>query len=325
MKIQSVFLITIISSFSMQIFAGMDEARKAYDEGNYELSMREASNLANKGNADAQNFVGVMYSNGEGVEKNINKAFDWFVKSANQGNPKAQSNLANCYENGEGAKKDLKKAAMLYLKAASQGFASAQDTLGYYYSNGMGVKTDHAQAVNWFRKAAEQNLPVGQYNLAVMYQNGQGVAKDDDKAIEWFKKAADQGYLPAQNKLESMKNDFNDPSKIKVLADNSISKNLGIDGAIICNDYDTLKTVIYLYQNYAESQLRVYVLGEERELLMHGKTQPPNIENFGCNFFANGTSMMWNGEWMPALVSAKLPNGKIIKGVTEATMFKKEN
>ena len=70
-----------------------------------------------------------MYIAGEGVEKNLSKAFELFEKSANQGNANAQYNLGLMYEKGEGVKQDLQKAFYWYEKSANQGFEEAQQIL----------------------------------------------------------------------------------------------------------------------------------------------------------------------------------------------------
>ncbi len=48
--------------------------------------------LAEQGNSSAQNTIGVMYSNGEGVDKDGNEAIIWYKKAAEHGNISAQYN-----------------------------------------------------------------------------------------------------------------------------------------------------------------------------------------------------------------------------------------
>jgi TPR repeat protein len=52
-----------------------------------ELSFAETEVLAKEGSAGAQLSLGGMYDRGEGISKDLNKAFYWFEKAANQGNP----------------------------------------------------------------------------------------------------------------------------------------------------------------------------------------------------------------------------------------------
>ncbi len=48
---------------------------------------------ATQGDSEAQNTLGLMYLNGEGVKKNINLAKKWFRKAATLGHTQAQQNL----------------------------------------------------------------------------------------------------------------------------------------------------------------------------------------------------------------------------------------
>ena len=72
-----------------------------------------------------------------------------------QGNAKAQNNLGVMYDNGEGVIKDAAEAVKWFRKAAEQGYAYAQNNLGVMYEYGNGVIKDAAEAVKLYRKAAE--------------------------------------------------------------------------------------------------------------------------------------------------------------------------
>ena len=53
----------------------------------------ETKALAELGMAAAQNNLGIMYDNGEGVPENDAEAVKWFRKAADQGHAKAQYNI----------------------------------------------------------------------------------------------------------------------------------------------------------------------------------------------------------------------------------------
>ena len=75
---------------------------------------------------------------------------------AEQGHAQAQVNLGWCYESGTEVEKDEQKAVEWYQKAAEQGYANAQCNLGVCYEHGTGVEKDEQKAVEWYQKAAEQ-------------------------------------------------------------------------------------------------------------------------------------------------------------------------
>ncbi len=88
---------------------------------------------AEAGDPKAQNNLGVLYANGQGVPKDYAKAAHWYRLAANQGNAFAQYDLGVLYATGQGVPKDYGKAAHWYRLAANQGFASAQNNLGVLY------------------------------------------------------------------------------------------------------------------------------------------------------------------------------------------------
>ena len=146
-----------------------------------------------KGNAEAQNEVGVMYANGQGTEKDEAKAIEWYRKSAEQGYALAQSNLAYRYDNGDGVEKDTKKAFELYLKAAEGGDASAQNNVAWKFYTADGVEQDYDKAFYWAKKSVEGEDPYGYGTLGELYYKGCGVAKDKIKAFELYSKGAELG------------------------------------------------------------------------------------------------------------------------------------
>ncbi len=159
---------------------------------------------AEQGNATAQNILGWMYSGGRGVPEDDREAVKWFRRAAEQGDARAQFSLGLMYDNGEGVPEDDREAVKWFRRAAEQGDARAQFNLGVMYANGEGAPEDDREAVKWFRRAAEQGITSAQFNLGVMYDIGEGVPEDDREAVKWFRRAAEQGDAGAQNNLGLM-------------------------------------------------------------------------------------------------------------------------
>ena len=139
-------------------WAGMDEGKAAYRQGDYATAIREWRPLAEQGNVEAQYQLGFMYENSQGVPQDYTKAVGWYRKAAEQGNGEVQS--------------------------------KAQVNLGLMYENGLGVPQDYAEAVKWFRKAAEQGYADAQSNLGMLYRYGSGVPQDYVLAHLWLNLAA---------------------------------------------------------------------------------------------------------------------------------------
>ena len=70
---------------------------EAYQRGDYATALWEWRPLAEQGDAVAQNNLGVMYENGQGVAQDFAEALKWYRKSAEQGYVVAQHNLGLMY------------------------------------------------------------------------------------------------------------------------------------------------------------------------------------------------------------------------------------
>ena len=173
-----------------------DNAIIDYDTYNDALVRR-----AQRGEARAQNDLGVCYHQGKGITQNYSQAVYWYRKAAEQDNTAAQYNLGLCYYYGYGISEDYYQAVYWYRKAANQGYADAQNNLGNCYYKGNGVTQDYSQAIYWFRKAADQNDSTGQAWMGFCYENGYGVSKNISTAVEWYRKGARQGNDFSQKAL----------------------------------------------------------------------------------------------------------------------------
>jgi len=137
--------------------------------------------IAQAGNPTAQSFLGTAYAQGlAGQTKNAVEAAGWFRKAAEQGYAFAENALGRLYREGEGVPKDAAEALKWFRQSADQGDPAGEASLGWMYDNGLGVKQDYAEAFKWYRAAAEQGDANGRTNLAWLYQNGLGVKQDKD-------------------------------------------------------------------------------------------------------------------------------------------------
>ena len=71
-------------------FKDMSKQEKRY-------SVEELIEKAEKGDADAQYELGLMYLEGKGVKKSYNEAFEWLLGAAHQGDADYQYKLAKIY------------------------------------------------------------------------------------------------------------------------------------------------------------------------------------------------------------------------------------
>ena len=128
---------------------------------------------------------------------------DSYKKAAEAGDRLAQRNLGLMYEEGEGVERDYERAAQWYRRAAAQGDPVAQNKLGRLYSYGFGVPHDYRRAAYWARKAAENGNAEAQYALQSMLVQGLGTSSDSVSAYTWALYSARQGYPGGEQAWEN--------------------------------------------------------------------------------------------------------------------------
>jgi len=132
-----------------EAFADMKTAMAAYEKGDIATALKEFTTLAVKGDPTAQNNLGVLYSNGELVKKNLKKAAKWYRLAAEQGLAIAQVNMGHFYETGQGFEKDLNTALVWYQLAAEQGYDLAQFHMGRLQAEENNGNSDKQKAYFW--------------------------------------------------------------------------------------------------------------------------------------------------------------------------------
>ncbi len=101
----------------------------AFEAGDFVAAMAEWRQLAEIGDAAAQNNLGFLYEKGLGARADPFAAAEWYQRAAEQGDADAQANLGVLYTLGRGVPKDLVAAHKWLELAAQQGHAKAQADL----------------------------------------------------------------------------------------------------------------------------------------------------------------------------------------------------
>ena len=195
MKLRKLLMILVVGAAvgvgsPSPAFSDYQDGLAAFQRRDYGAALKEFRPLADRGEALAQFYIGVMYEDGRGVTRNYGEALKW------------------------------------YRKAADQGDALAQYFLGVMYDSGRGLAQDYKEAVKWFLKAAEQGNVSAQYNLGEMYAKGQGVARDDVQSDMWFIIGAKNGYEKARKYRDIVESSLtaSDISKARKLAKEWMAK-----------------------------------------------------------------------------------------------------
>lgn len=116
------FLFTLALLAASPAQADIEHARDLMEADRYQEAMGELMVAAHSGNADAEKLIGVMYAMGLGVERDDERAFEWYLRAAMKGHPGAQTGVAWYYEVGRGVSApDLVRAYMWYVLSAIGG------------------------------------------------------------------------------------------------------------------------------------------------------------------------------------------------------------
>jgi TPR repeat protein len=149
-----------------------------YNAGDKQGAAQALEYAATQGHTLALWKLGRMYAEGDGVQHDDLKAFEYFSKLAD----------LNADESP-----DSPNAGVI---------ASAFVALGSYFLEGIKgtyVAANPGRAREMFQYAASYfSDPNAQYNLARLYLDGAGVDKDARQAARWFNLAAEKGHHPSQ-------------------------------------------------------------------------------------------------------------------------------
>lgn len=121
-------------------------------------------------------------------------------EAAALGHPPAQLQIGEFYKIGQGFEKDLTRARQWYERAANGGNVLAMHRLGVMAARGEGGAADLSASVAWFEKAALLGLVDSQYNLGATYHptpDDAGGVQDRGKAYFWYSVAAKNGDAQA--------------------------------------------------------------------------------------------------------------------------------
>ena len=166
-------------------------------------SMSHPPEAAEAGQARTQYALGKIYRDGQGVEKDVQKAVELFTLAAMQGNSFAAFALGKMYLSDDPALSRNVAAALKWItNAAEHGNQFAQYYLGKLLLKGTDdISQDTNSALRWLLASVEQGNVHAEYALAMAYLKGESVPKDSLKAMELLKRASSREHQFAQYQL----------------------------------------------------------------------------------------------------------------------------
>ena len=167
-----------------------------------------AKRAAQRGNAQAQYDLGLMYATGNGVVKNEALALMWFTRASENNFSKTApvKKVVNMRKKVVMTRsvEGVSQKFMFARNAAARGNSRAQFDLAMMYRNGEGVRKNDLLAFNYFHKAARNNSVEAKFQMGLSFAQGKGVRKHMQLAKYWFKLAAKAGHSKAMGHLASL-------------------------------------------------------------------------------------------------------------------------
>lgn len=210
------------------------------DEGLINQAVSIYSQGHEGGNLKCTQRLGIMYYNGEGVEKDLEKSIEYMEIASTKKEPHAMYVLAvayyrlnrfgdktsdivkallkEAYELGspyaadylaciminelkEG--KDINKSELaIYIKFGVENeLRESIFKYGYIYEKGIGIEQNYEKAYYYYTLAAETKYIKAMIKLGDWYKNGIFLSRNIDLAIKWYEKAANEGDIESIEKL----------------------------------------------------------------------------------------------------------------------------
>ena len=110
--------------------ATLRQGVSAFSREDYVAAARIFTPYAERGNRDAQAYLGYLYLRGHGVPQNYTEAAQWFLRAAEQGHSAAQYMLGLLYDKGQGVPQDLVEAHKWLTLSTAGASRSAREYRG---------------------------------------------------------------------------------------------------------------------------------------------------------------------------------------------------
>lgn len=196
------------------LMMSMEQNHAEATEKFYSFYSKEMEKKGKEGDVRAQFELGNCYYEGKEVDRNTEKAADWYAKAmdgghaeatekfytfyskvlekrAEDGDARAQFETGNCYYMGSVVKKDTEEAARWYGLAMAQEFDGAADKYYSFYSKVL-------------EKRAKDGIDTrAQFEVGNFYFNGSGVKPNKETAAGWYRMAATRGHEEARTQFHS--------------------------------------------------------------------------------------------------------------------------
>lgn len=213
------FCTTSVMLFAQNITGSQSTSNLANENNIFSQNLQ----LAQSGNIEAMNKVGILYKEGIGTKANKKEAIFWLNKAAERGLAKANYNLGIIYKDGIEEEQDFNKAFDYFNKGALANDSKSIYAKGYLLYKGFGCIQNYEEAMKCFSRGANEGKAISMYYLGLSYRNGYGITKNIESAKYWLNQASLRGEGMAFQELNTNTPENSNPSTT-AFGNNLISK-----------------------------------------------------------------------------------------------------
>lgn len=170
----------------------------------YEIPFLYHLKAAEMGHPPSQFSVGCSYFQGVGVEKEENRALEWFERYVTALNGLECYDLGMNFYVGDRFGKSIKMAIFFFKRASDQGNANAQTQLGDIYLRGLGTEPNYDEAFKLYQQSSSEKSDRYCFERGEKFYIGNGVKQSYEISFLYMKKAAEKGHYEAKFKVGEM-------------------------------------------------------------------------------------------------------------------------
>jgi TPR repeat protein len=146
---------------------------------------------------------GLIYLQGEGVERDLAKAAGFLAVAAKGGIAQAKHELAQLHLDGSCVAYDVDYSISLLQSASDDGFVASTILLAELYLFGKHCPTDVDKVLELLYRVVFKAEPAAMYYLAYVYDRNPK-HKNSFEAAYWYRRAAEHGHFKSQVRLASL-------------------------------------------------------------------------------------------------------------------------
>ena len=132
----------------MKEITQFEKADRLYNDGKFKEALNLFKEIAKNGDDSAMDRIGSMYADGEGIEKNISKAIEWYKQSVSEGGLTSLYNLGLVYK----CENNINESKRWFSMALNEGDTEASVELAKLY-----LDNDVNKAISYLKIALLDN------------------------------------------------------------------------------------------------------------------------------------------------------------------------